>query len=473
MRTSIVVIASLFFVQLSFAQEAKLQQWKNVVSQGKKDTTTLIALDSLQAWYGGSRTDTGLYYLQQIKNIAEEVGNKKYESRTLGIISTKYFTEGQTAEALKLLYKALSLAEETKDTTNICGSYMNIGNSYKEYGDYFKANAIYKKGYEVAIKRNNELDLAIASANLGYSYEKLNQLDSAFYFEQQGYTIFSKIKKNIAASETYLGDLYYKLGNIKLAKAYYESALLRFLQTREKLFGSRFIVICNLGLANCYKTLNNPDSSFAFSKNGLIVAQNIKYLKGIRDAQKILSELFDEKHQIDSAFFYQKLYIATSDSLYNRDKSSALESLAFEQDLKEQERKTELEKQKEDRSHNLQLAITAIAILSGIILFLLLSRSILVSHKVVEFLSVIVLLVVFEFINLLIHPWLEKITHHSTVLMLLALVAIAALIVPFHHKLEHWTTNKLVEKNKAIRLANAKKTIEELETSGKIADSSK
>jgi hypothetical protein len=98
-------------------------------------------------------------------------------------------------------------------------------------------------------------------------------------------------------------------------------------------------------------------------------------------------------------------------------------------------------------------------------LFLLLSRSILVSHKTVEFLSVIALLVVFEFINLLIHTWLEKITHHNPILMLLCLVGIAALLVPLHHKIEHWASNKLVEKNKAIRLANAKKTIEELEAS--------
>jgi hypothetical protein len=47
--------------------------------------------------------------------------------------------------------------------------------------------------------------------------------------------------------------------------------------------------------------------------------------------------------------------------------------------------------------------------------------------------------------------------------MLLALVCIAAILVPIHHKLEKWATHKLVEKNKAIRLAVAKKTIEELE----------
>jgi hypothetical protein len=79
------------------------------------------------------------------------------------------------------------------------------------------------------------------------------------------------------------------------------------------------------------------------------------------------------------------------------------------------------------------------------------------------FFGVIALLIVFEFLNLLLHPFLEKVTHHSPVLMLLALVCIAALLVPLHHKLEKWATTKLVEKNKQIRLASAKKTIEELE----------
>jgi hypothetical protein len=53
--------------------------------------------------------------------------------------------------------------------------------------------------------------------------------------------------------------------------------------------------------------------------------------------------------------------------------------------------------------------------------------------------------------------------------MLLALVCIAALLVPLHHKLEKWATNKLVEKNKAIRLVAAKRTIEELETGEKLS----
>jgi hypothetical protein len=81
----------------------------------------------------------------------------------------------------------------------------------------------------------------------------------------------------------------------------------------------------------------------------------------------------------------------------------------------------------------------------------------------IEFFGVVALLIVFEFLNLLLHPFLERVTHHSPILMLLALVCIAALLVPLHHRVEKWATAKLVEKNKKIRLAAAKKTIEQLE----------
>jgi hypothetical protein len=60
------------------------------------------------------------------------------------------------------------------------------------------------------------------------------------------------------------------------------------------------------------------------------------------------------------------------------------------------------------------------------------------------------------------HPFLEKITHHSPILMLLALVCIAGLLIPLHHKLQKWATEKLIEKNVRIRLASAKKTIRKL-----------
>ena len=43
------------------------------------------------------------------------------------------------------------------------------------------------------------------------------------------------------------------------------------------------------------------------------------------------------------------------------------------------------------------------------------------------------------------------------------LVILAALLVPLHHKMEKGVIHRLVEKNKRIRLANAKKLAARLE----------
>jgi hypothetical protein len=144
------------------------------------------------------------------------------------------------------------------------------------------------------------------------------------------------------------------------------------------------------------------------------------------------------------------------DSIATMGKSQQLSLLLVKKDI-------ELEQQQATRAQDLQFAFIAVGILAFIIIFLLLSRSIITNTRVISFLGVVALLIVFEFLNLLLHPFLEKVTHHSPLLMLLALVCIAALLVPLHHKLEKWATAKLVAKNKAIRLAEARKTIEELE----------
>jgi len=63
----------------------------------------------------------------------------------------------------------------------------------------------------------------------------------------------------------------------------------------------------------------------------------------------------------------------------------------------------------------------------------------------------------------LLHPFLDRITNHSPILMLLCMAAIAGLLIPLHHRMEKLITNILVSKNNRVRLEAARKTIEELE----------
>ncbi|MFM9007994.1 MAG: hypothetical protein ACKORE_05365 [Bacteroidota bacterium] len=138
--------------------------------------------------------------------------------------------------------------------------------------------------------------------------------------------------------------------------------------------------------------------------------------------------------------------------------------MELQQMFREQERQQDEEKVMEDRRVNIQYAILLIGIESLLLIALLLSRSFIVHHNCVRFLGVLSLLLVFEFINLYLHPLLDDLTGHSPIAMLLIMTGIASLLIPLHHKLEHRIIHKLVEKNKKIRLAEAKKIIHELES---------
>ena len=86
-----------------------------------------------------------------------------------------------------------------------------------------------------------------------------------------------------------------------------------------------------------------------------------------------------------------------------------------------------------------------------------------VGAKTIKNLSLVALLLLFEFINLLLSPLLGDVFDQSPLLILLAMVIIAGLLIPLHHRMEKFITNMLVSKNNRIRLEVARRTIAELE----------
>jgi hypothetical protein len=180
-------------------------------------------------------------------------------------------------------------------------------------------------------------------------------------------------------------------------------------------------------------------------------------------AAGFLRQAFDSLHKIDSAYYYAKMKDALNDSVFNQNNINKIQAMEFNEQLRAIEDNAKKTEEALQRKQNIQYALIALGIIIFVILFLLLSRTVVVNERLISFFAILGLLVVFEFINLLIHPWLASFTFNSPVLMLLALVIIASLLIPFHHRLEKWIKEKMIEKNKAIRLAAAKKTIEKLE----------
>jgi hypothetical protein len=80
----------------------------------------------------------------------------------------------------------------------------------------------------------------------------------------------------------------------------------------------------------------------------------------------------------------------------------------------------------------------------------LLSR-IRIHTKVIKILGILSLLILFEYLTLLLHPAVAEFTNHTPVYEILIFVAIAAILIPGHHRIENWLIEKLIHKKGSIR----------------------
>jgi tetratricopeptide (TPR) repeat protein len=460
----IVLVFSLLFFSSGFAfsqiapidEEALLQSIEAVIEDTAKVKKILVSIGSLQE----KSPLLSFKINQKLLVQARKTNDKKVEAYSLASIGYSYRMMGNTIKSLEFALQAVQVAQESGDTATIMDCTHDLAHNYKDQGLHEKAISMYKWVEQTSFKQNDFVGQTLAFMNLGEVYLNKGELDSALTYSQSAYDLMRGIKYSeyLCSVLGHLGRTHSSMGNDELAVSYFNMAL----EGANKLDSPRYFNRTYNAIAQHYLDNAQPDSALVYAKKALDAVQNNAFSNLALKPAKLLSILYRTTNS-DSTLKYQDIYIAANDSLYNQKNIQQMLTLTFENELKQQEIEAAKEKEKQQRKLNIQFALIGLGIISFIIIFLLLSRSFITNTRLISFLGVVALLIVFEFLNLLLHPFLERVTHHSPLLMLLALVCIAAMLVPLHHRIEKWATNKLVEKNKQIRLAAAKRTIEQLE----------
>ncbi|HET6767854.1 MAG TPA: hypothetical protein VFH08_10660, partial [Chitinophagaceae bacterium] len=254
------------------------------------------------------------------------------------------------------------------------------------------------------------------------------------------------------------------LGQTYLETKNYDSAKSFFLQSLQygKLFKVKYFLTYNaIDLSHLFFEQTQYDSSLTYAREALSYAEDNEPL-GSMQAFDWLYKTYEKLNKQDSAFKYFRLAAIAKDSIFSMEKNRSIQAMEFQEKIRQQEIALEKEKSELLRKQNIQYVLIAFGLVVFFMLFLFLSRSIIIQPKIIEYLGVIVLLIVFEFFNLLLHPFLERVTHHSPLLILTGLVCIAAVLIPLHHRIEKWMIKRLVEKNKNIRLAATTKSMKSL-----------
>ena len=427
-----------------------------IIHSPKTPEEKFFACNSLDRYYYTTGYyDSSRLAQKEMYSIAKSLNKDSLLSFTFCAIGNMLVHKSDYNYALSSYFKALECANSdfTKARAYACISYvyMLTGNNSLGFSYVRKADSL---NHFVALTR-------IINLFQGVVFNNVLNPDSALICLQKSEADFNKYPDPTMIS-VLLGQFaksYEIKQDFDLADVYFKKTLAHC--KKEKLLSS---YIRN---ANHYCTYllkrNNFSDARTLALETLTMAKQNASSEGISLVAENLKKIYNHFGNRDSAYYFAEMQITYNDSINNQKTIAEFQNITFAQQLKEIDELTKIKEASELRRQNIQFALIALGIISFIILYLLLSRSFITNSKVIEFFGVIALLIVFEFLNLLLHPFLERITNHSSLLMLLALVCIAALLVPAHHILEKWTKYKLVEKNKAIRLAAAKKTIEQLE----------
>jgi len=404
-------------------------------------------------------------------------------------VNRAFYLAGKLDSLPAINSKMLQLAQKIRVDSSFANVYAATANYFFSKGDYtldieylLKSSDYCLSGYQ---KR-----AAVLFANLAHTYIELENYPLALFYLRKG-------QQYVAISDRGFGISIYSGFASVFCKMLKPDSALKYVQLSYNLA----FVYHDFGMV--YEQLNEPELVDHYYKRGVHYCDSMHYARMLSQTSRlyslylkkhgkykeakdyailgfntgkrmgnkgelvatsqILYDIYDKHGAADSAYYYLKINHLYQDSLRTEQKTNQLQSLIASQQLKETEQSAKAAQAEEDRKHNIQYAAIALVLVLLIMIFLLLSRSVMVNTRTIEIVGVIGLLIVFEFINLVVHPYLAHLTHDSPILMLLILVLIAAIIVPLHHKLEGWIKHKLVEKNKTIRLAAAKRTVEELE----------
>ena len=472
-RILVLLITVLFFfmthVGAQTNQTDTIDSLKSLLSKAKQDTTRVLLLEKLNQLYILSKPDSAIIMALEGLRIARRIGFLKGEAISLHRMGTIYYSFNRP-KGMELLLQSIKINEKINNQDGLINNYNAIVMAYNALGDYRTALKYAFQAKALSEGNNNKRGLSLALLRLAGTYGLSGILDSSKFFAQQSHELATQINahRTMGYSLNTLGASHLESGQNKLALEYFRLGAPELYKAGDLLGVSGSF----LGMAKVFDKTAQIDSTLFYARKSLWVTKESRRLPNI-DVSNFLYSIYKKKGNTDSALLYMEMAKTINDSLLSQEKVQQLQSLAFDEKLRQQEKASAELKVKQEREINLQYAAIVVGLIIFIILFVLVSQTIIVRQKFIEFLSILGLLALFEFLNLFMHPYLAHATNDSPLLMLAIMVMIAALLIPAHHKLEKWITKIMVEKNKKIRLEAAKNTIANLEpavteaTSGK------
>jgi tetratricopeptide (TPR) repeat protein len=456
--------------------------------------------------------DKALSYANEASAVISTHKNDSLKTEVYINYGNVYLVMNEKILALRNYLNALRSAEEQRSNPLQRSCYLNLSSFYASIEEYDKAIDYAVQAYnKLAVINNNNsgYQRAIDLNNIGNLYAYKKSQDMAITYFERSLAVADSLKFPTLKIPGYVSLLnhYLRLDQPQKALDYFNSEAGQNLRKHLEAFG--FSAVIAQAFAVIYTELGKFDSAgnyfkkaMPFFETGSSETQKMNFygqlahfyekkgendkaidyyllvkdialknslLENVEMSAKHLDSLYNKTANFQLASQYNAVYYTYKDSVAKLNKEKELAQVEATDEQQRQERIQKEEEEREVRKNNIQYMAITIGI-AALFVALVILGMFKVPANAIRAIGFFSFLLFFEFIFLVFKKNIHSLTHGEPWKDLAFMIALAAVLVPLHHWLEHKVIKYLTSHN---RLTASGKTLMSKVFAGKKSDDEK
>lgn len=242
--------------------------------------------------------------------------------------------------AIDAYFEAFRLWELKNDTAGLAIAYGSIANAYFFEGDYQKSLEYNFKKLTVTRNTGNSWETNKTLNNIALSYSQTGHHDSALFYMKKSLDIAESLNYPEGVANTYdnMASTFLNLGNIDSTLHYSSKAIAIAEEIKSP----------NLAKYELNKTMafikqNKLNNALAIGKKAYSISKQNKDNHTLRDASRLLNDIYYKLGQRDLAYPYLTEYLKLNDSISNMENMRKVTRLDIQHEYETKQRKAQYE----------------------------------------------------------------------------------------------------------------------------------
>ena len=262
------------------------------------------------------RQSQAIKYNKQEITIAKELGDRSGEGTAYSNLGNTYRNLGNFKQAIENHNQHLSIAKEVGDRNGEGRAYGNLGTAYHGLGNFKQAIEYHNQYLSIAKEVGNRAGEGEAYGNLGNAYYKVGNFKQPIEYHSLSLSIAKELENRAGECGAYgnLGNAFHGLGKFKQAIEYHNLSLSIAKEAGDR--AGEGEVYGNLGIA--YHKVGSFKQAIEYHKLRLRIAKNVGDSAGEGEAYGHLGAAYGNLGNFKQAIEYHSLHLSIAKEVGDR-----------------------------------------------------------------------------------------------------------------------------------------------------------